>query len=139
MLPFITFQGQAASAIDFYEQVFGGTNKEIMRWCDAPGASDVSEKMKDKVLYGKMTICGTDMMFSDTDPDFHAPQAFTASCFISLAISFDSENALRDAYEKLSDGGVVLMEIGPQFFAEMYAWVQDKFGVTWQLTYNTCE
>ena len=135
--PFITFQGQAAEAIDFYEQVFGGTKKEIMQWGDGNPGVPISEKMKDKVLYGKMTVCDTDIMFSDTDPDFHAPQTFAPSCFISLALSFDSEDALRSAYEKLSEGGIVLMEIGPQFFAKMYAWVQDKFGVTWQLTYNT--
>ena len=136
--PFITFQGQASAAIDFYEQVFNGTNKVVMRWGDTqhnPGAG-VSEKMNDKVLYCKMTICGTDVMFSDTNPDFHAPKTFAPSCFISLAMSFDDEDTLRTVYEKLSDGGVVLMEIGPQFFAKMYAWVQDKFGVTWQLTYN---
>ncbi|MCL1996710.1 MAG: VOC family protein [Defluviitaleaceae bacterium] len=132
--PFITFQGQAAEAMDFYVQVFGGSNKEIMRYSDS--GMSVSENMKDKVLYGKMTICDTDVMFSDTDPGFHKPQTFATSCFISLAMAFDNEDTLRTVYEKLSKEGVVLMELGPQFFATMYAWVQDKFGVTWQLTYN---
>jgi PhnB protein len=138
--PFITFQGQAAEAIDFYEQVFKGTGKEIMRYGDMPENPDappIADKMKDKVLYAKMTVCGTTMMFSDTNPDFHAPETFARSCMISLAVNFESEEALRAAYEKLKDGGFVLMEIGPQFFAAMYAWVADKFGVTWQLTYST--
>lgn len=132
--PFITFQGQATRAIDFYEEVFGGTNKEIMHWGDSGSA--ISDKMKDKVLHAKMIICGTEVMFSDTDPDFHAPEVFAPSCFISLAVDFESEEKLRMAYDKLIENGVVLMEIGPQFFAKMYAWVQDEFGVTWQLTYN---
>jgi PhnB protein len=80
-----------------------------------------------------MTICGTDVNFSDTDSDFHAPEIFAPSCFISLALHFDSEEKLHIAYESLSDGGQVLMELAPQFFAKMYAWVQDKFGVSWQL------
>ena len=133
--PFITFQGQATEAIAFYEGVFEGTNKEIMHW-GASGTS-TSDKMKDKVLFAKMTICGTEIMFSDTDPDFHAPGVFAPSCFISLAVTFESEEKLRKVYDQLKENGKVLMEIGPQFFAKMYAWVQDEFGVTWQLTYNT--
>ena len=132
--PFITFQGQAACAIEFYEQVFDVTNKEIMRWEDSGAV--VSEKMKGKLLYAKITIGGTDIMFSDTDPDFHEPQTFAPSCFVSLAINFESESALRLAYEKLAEDGRILMELGPQFFAKMYAWVQDRFGVAWQLTYK---
>jgi PhnB protein len=137
--PFITFQGQAKEAIDFYEKVFGGTEKEVMLYGEMPQGPElppVDEKMKDKVLYGKLTVCGTNMMFSDTSPDSHAPETFARSCMISLAANFESEEALRAAYEKLKDGGFVLMEIGPQFFAQMYTWVADKFGVTWQLAYN---
>lgn len=134
--PFITFQGDASEAIDFYEEVFNGTNKEIMRWGDTPINPSASEKMKDKILYAKMNICGTDVMFSDTDPGTHAPETFARSCMISLAVNFDSEEALRLAYDKLASGGFVLMEMAPQFFAKMYAWVADKYGVTWQLTYN---
>ena len=137
--PFITFQGQALDAINFYEQVFGGTNKEIMLYSQLPPnpkAPPISDAMKNKVLYGKLTVCGTTMMFSDTDPSFHSPQTFANSCMISLAVEFESEDMLRAAYEKLTDGGFALMEIGPQFFAKLYAWVSDKFGITWQLTYN---
>jgi len=139
--PFITFQGNAAEAADFYEDVFGGTGKEIMRWGDMPPSPDapVPEKMKDKVLYGKITIGGTDVMFSDTDPDYHAPEAFAPSCFVSLAMDFDSEESLATAYGKLSEEGHVLMEPGEQFFAKQYAWVADKYGVTWQLTFRAGE
>jgi PhnB protein len=96
----------------------------------------MDESMKDKVLYAKMTICGTNVMFSDTNTDFHAPETFARSCMISLAMNFDSEEALRTAYTLLKDGGLILMELGSQFFAQQYAWVADKFGVTWQLAYN---
>jgi PhnB protein len=137
--PFITFQGKAAQAADFYEKVFGGTDKEIMRWGDMPPNPEmpVAEEMKDKVLYGKMTIGGTTMMFSDTDPNFHAPEVFAPSCFVSLAVNFENAEALKAAYGKLSEDGKVLMELGETFFAKQYAWVADKFGVTWQLTFRT--
>ena len=69
--PFITFQGQAKEAVDFYEQVFSGTDKEIMLYGEMPPnleAPPMSDTMKDKVLYGKLTVCGTNMMFSDKSP-----------------------------------------------------------------------
>lgn len=137
--PFITFQGQAKEAINFYQEVFGGTDKEIMCYGDMPpnpAAPPMDDKLKDAVMYAKINICGTNVMFSDTNPDFHAPETFARSCMISLAINFESEEAIHAAYEKLKGGGFVLMELSPQFFAQTYAWVADKFGVTWQLTYN---
>ena len=133
--PYITFQGNALEAINYYEKVLKGTNKEVSLWGNMGKQTGmpISEKMADKVLYGKLTVCGVDINFSDTDPNFHEPQVFAPSCFISLAIRFKSQDELRVAYDELLTDGTVLMEIGEQFFAKLYAWVQDKYGVTWQL------
>jgi PhnB protein len=49
-------------------------------------------------------------------------------------VRLDTPEEVRRVYDELTvDGGQVLMEIEPTFYAKMYAWVQDKFGVGWQL------
>jgi PhnB protein len=128
--PYIMFNGQASSAIDFYEGVFRGTNKRVMRWGDAPGNTDypVEEMKKDWVLHGEINLCGTNFSIADCD------QVFQSTHFMSLMARLDSPEEVRRVYDELSaDGGQVLMEIEPTFYAKMYAWVQDKFGVSWQL------
>jgi predicted 3-demethylubiquinone-9 3-methyltransferase (glyoxalase superfamily) len=64
---------------------------------------------------------------------------FTINPSISFMINFDpahdSEAAqhLDILWNKLSDGGKILMPLGAYPFSQHYGWVQDKFGVSWQL------
>lgn len=42
-------------------------------------------------------------------------------------------DALNSAWEKLSAGGNIMMAIDAYPFSKRYGWVQDKYGVSWQL------
>ncbi len=128
--PYIMFNGQASGAIDFYERVFCGTNKRVMRWGDAPASSEypADAMKKDWILHGEINLCGTNFSIADCDQDF------PPSHFVSLMARLSTPEEVQRVYNELqADGGQVLMEIAPQFYAKMYAWVQDKFGVSWQL------
>jgi predicted 3-demethylubiquinone-9 3-methyltransferase (glyoxalase superfamily) len=58
---------------------------------------------------------------------------------ISFLIAFKNKDEINGLWESLSTGGVVLMELGKYPFSERYAWIQDKFSVSWQLMYTTNE
>lgn len=42
-------------------------------------------------------------------------------------------NKIESLFRKLSEGGMVLFPLDKYDWSEKYAWVQDKFGVNWQL------
>ncbi|WP_153796011.1 VOC family protein [Foetidibacter luteolus] len=42
-------------------------------------------------------------------------------------------NALNTVWDKLAEGGKVLMPIDAYPFSKRYGWLQDKYGVSWQL------
>jgi len=50
-----------------------------------------------------------------------------------LLIYLDTESELMRVYEMLKSDGEILNEVSLQPFAKMYAWVKDKFGVSWQI------
>lgn len=52
---------------------------------------------------------------------------------VSFFLQFATAEAIDRAWEKLADGGTVLMEIDRYPWSERYGWVQDRFGVSWQL------
>lgn len=58
---------------------------------------------------------------------------------ISLMVNFDpshdkeAETRINDVWAKLSDGGKALMPLDKYPFSERYGWVQDKYGLSWQL------
>jgi predicted 3-demethylubiquinone-9 3-methyltransferase (glyoxalase superfamily) len=58
---------------------------------------------------------------------------------ISLMVNFDpSQDAdaakrIDDVWARLLEGGHVMMEIGEYPFSKRYGWIQDKYGLSWQL------
>jgi predicted 3-demethylubiquinone-9 3-methyltransferase (glyoxalase superfamily) len=59
---------------------------------------------------------------------------FTFTPSISLFVRCDSLDEIQDLYEKVSHGGSVLMELGEIPGYEKFGWVQDQYGVSWQLS-----
>ena len=53
---------------------------------------------------------------------------------ISLFVLLESVEETNAAWNKLVDGGSVLMPIDKYFWSERYGWVQDKYGMTWQVS-----
>lgn len=52
----------------------------------------------------------------------------------SIAVVVDSGDEFSTVVESLSTSGVFLMEPGGYDFAANFAWVQDRFGLSWQIT-----
>jgi predicted 3-demethylubiquinone-9 3-methyltransferase (glyoxalase superfamily) len=74
-----------------------------------------------------LTIDGQELMGLNGGP------VFTINPAISFYVSCKTQPEVDNLYQKLSDGGSVLMELNKYPFSEKYAWVNDKFGVSWQL------
>ena len=64
---------------------------------------------------------------------------FTINPSISMMVNLDPARDMRARehldmlWETLADGGTVLMPLGEYPFSKRYGWIQDKFGVSWQL------
>jgi predicted 3-demethylubiquinone-9 3-methyltransferase (glyoxalase superfamily) len=52
---------------------------------------------------------------------------------MSLFVECADEAELDGAFQQLSARGAVLMPLGNYGFSAKFAWVQDRFGVSWQL------
>ena len=52
---------------------------------------------------------------------------------ISFFIYCESENKIEKLYNRLADGGIVMMPLDKYDWSPKYAWVKDKFGLSWQL------
>jgi predicted 3-demethylubiquinone-9 3-methyltransferase (glyoxalase superfamily) len=58
---------------------------------------------------------------------------FRFSDAVSLFVYCGSDSEIDRLYGKLSENGSVLMPLGKYDWSAKYAWVRDKFGVSWQL------
>ena len=123
--PFLMFQGGAAQpALDLYLATFPDSHVvQVERW--AEGEAGPVGTIKVAVF----TICGREFMCSDS-PIRHEFD-FTPSS--SIFVDFDSVTELDHTFEILTAGGKVLMPLGDYGFSQRFGWVNDRFGVSWQL------
>jgi predicted 3-demethylubiquinone-9 3-methyltransferase (glyoxalase superfamily) len=122
--PFLMFQGgDAGPAMDFYVELFGGSIEHVQRYgTDGPGAPGT-------IVAAAFVIAGQTILCSDS-PIKHGFD-FTPSS--SLFVDCDSETDIRRFAEELADRGDVLMPLDNYGFGRLFTWVNDRFGVSWQL------
>jgi predicted 3-demethylubiquinone-9 3-methyltransferase (glyoxalase superfamily) len=61
---------------------------------------------------------------------------FTFNPSISFMVSCDTSDEVDNLYKELIQEGTALMEVGEYPFSKRFAWVQDKYGLSWQLTFE---
>ncbi len=127
--PFLMFtgaqHGKAEEAIGFYTDLLGGSIVRIERY----GAGDPAGP-EGTVKVAAFTLNGQDFMAIDSD----RAHGFAFTPALSLFIECESLAELERAYHGLLDGGMALMPLDNYGFSQRFGWVQDKYGVSWQLT-----
>ena len=108
----------------FYVSLFPGSEiRSIERYGpDGPGPGGA-------VKVAAFSLAGRDFLCIDS-PVKHA---FTFTPSISLFVDCEGEAELDAALRRLSEGGEVLMPLGDYGFSKKFGWVDDRFGVSWQL------
>lgn len=122
--PFLMFHGKAEEAMNFYVSLFpGGEVLEVTRYgADQAGAE--GWVMRARFSIGSQTILCID---SPVKHDFTFTPAF------SLFVECESEEELQRLYSSLAEGGVALMPLNNYGFSRQFGWVNDRYGVSWQL------
>ena len=120
------FDSDAEEAIKFYASILENAKTGSIAYYGEAG-HEIHHRPKDSVMTVHLTINDQELMGLNGGP------IFTINPSISFYVSCKSQIEVDNLYKKLSDGGSVLMELNKYSFSEKYAWVKDKFGVSWQL------
>jgi len=121
--PYITFDGTARQAMEFYQSVFGG-NLTVSTFGEF-GTTDAA--VADKVMHAMLhTDSGFALMASDLAPGM----PYTPGAAIAISLSGDDPQ-LREYWTKLSDGGTVSMPLEKQMWGDEFGQCTDKFGIPW--------
>ncbi len=138
--PNLWFKGDAEEAVNFYLSVF--PESKILSTSRYPheGLADFQKDFAGKVLTITFQLFGQEFVAINAGPEF----SFNPS--VSFMVNFDprffsSESSPEAAatekldamWQALSAGGKVLMPLDKYPFSERYGWVEDKYGLSWQL------
>ena len=121
---FLMFEGRAEEAMTFYLSLFDDAEVlSISRYgADGPGKEG-------SVQQATFSLAGQPFMCIDSPME----HAFTFTPAMSLFVQCASEAELDRLYAALAEQGAELMPLGNYGFSTKFGWVNDRFGVSWQL------
>jgi len=124
--PYISFNGDARQAMQFYEHVFGGDLR--LSTFGEFGAQDSPDA--DKIMHAMLeTPSGFTLMGADTPTGTD----YRPGTNISVSLSGDDADELSGCWEKLSDGGTVTVPLEKQMWGDEFGMCVDRFGVAWMV------
>jgi predicted 3-demethylubiquinone-9 3-methyltransferase (glyoxalase superfamily) len=124
--PFLWFDSNAEEAVNFYVSTFKNSKINTITYYGAD-AEKIAGRKKGSVMTIAFEIEGQEFVAINGGPVFQITPA------ISFFVNCDNSKELDTLWEKLSQNGTVMMELDKYPFSERYGWIQDKFGVSWQL------
>lgn len=126
IIPHLWFDHQAEEAVNFYTTLF--QDSKILRESRyGEEGAKVSGRAEGTIMTVTFLLAGQEFIALNGGPYF----TFTPA--LSFFVNEDTEEEINETWEKLTAGGTVLMEMDTYPFSEKFGWVQDKFGISWQL------
>lgn len=133
-IPYLMFNGRCQEAIEFYKSAIGAELEMMMRFSDSPEPmpeGSIPPGFEDKVMHASLKVGNSTIWLSDgceTKPEFKG---------FSISIGSDSASELQSIFDKLANGGEVIMPMSKTFWSEAFGMVKDKFGISWMLGVNS--
>lgn len=117
--------GKARAAIELYTSVFADSAvKDIVYFkAGEPGGNE------GEIKQAIFTLAGQEYRAMDSAMGHQF--SFTPS--MSIFVNCDSEDEIARMFSQLSEGGAVMMPLDEYAFSKKFAWIADRFGVSWQL------
>ena len=123
--PYISFDGKAKEAIEFYKNVFGG-NLTLSTFKE--GGMPVDPSVADRIMHAMLIAeNGMTLMVSDTPPGM----PYNPGNNIGISLSGDNEEELKGYWNKLSDGATITVPLDKAPWGDTFGMVTDKFGIGW--------
>ncbi len=124
--PYVSFDGNAREAMEFYREVFGG-ELTISTFGDM-GAPE--GEGADGVMHANLaTEAGLTLMGADMPPG----ETHTRGNSMTVSLSGDDGGELRGYWDKLSEGGAVMVSLEKQVWGDEFGMCVDRFGTPWMV------
>ncbi|MBJ8119038.1 MULTISPECIES: VOC family protein [Bacillus] len=122
---FLMFEGKAEEAMNFYTSLFDQSEIVSISRYDENGPGK-----EGTVIHATFTLNGQEFMCIDS----YVKHEFTFTPAMSLYVTCKTEEEIETVFNKLAQDGAILMSLGAYPFSKKFGWLNDKYGVSWQLT-----
>ena len=133
MNPYLSFRDNAAEAMAFYQSVFGGT-LESTSFAEMNASEDPAEG--EKVMHSQLTTeRGFVLMASDTPNSMNLDEGSS----YSISLSGDDGDELRGYWDRLLDGGTMILPLEQAPWGDSFGMLDDRFGTSWMVSISAAK
>ncbi len=122
IVPHLWFDKEAKEAAEFYVAALGGDSK-------VTNVSTIHGTPSGSVDIVSFALLGHAFMGISAGPIFKPNPS------ISFLVACSTKEEVDTIWNKMSQGGSALMELGTYPFSERYGWIQDRYGFSWQIMF----
>ena len=128
LTPYLSFDGNCAEAMRFYERVLGGKLEALLTNAQTPAAEHVPPGNEDRIMHAYLTFDGAELMAGDALAGSYKPMTG-----VGLALTYENVADARRVFDALGEGGKVTMPFEKSFWAEGFGMATDRFGTHWMV------
>jgi PhnB protein len=141
-VPYLNFDGDAAEAMAFYAELFGGRIVYQSTFGEMPpheGMPPLPEAAKGRLMHAHLQVGAQSIMASDTMPampgqaDEACAGGYRKPQGMWVAIQVDGTAEGRRVFDALARGGQVAMPFQATFWSAGFGMVTDRFGTPWMV------
>ena len=126
IVPHLWFDREAKDAAGFYAAAFGGDSAFT-------DLTTITGTPSGEVDIARFKLLGYELMAISAGPEFRINPSISFIVNFDPGRRSDARTAQEELWVKLGAGGTVFMPLDRYPFSERYGWVQDRYGVSWQL------
>jgi PhnB protein len=123
------FDGDCASAMNFYQRIFGGRMEALTTVGESPMAAQFPPSSAHRVIHASLSFDGNTLMASD----WMAPEPYPGIKGTRFTLTCQSAEEASRLFAELSEAGRVQMPLQKTSWARAFGMLLDRHGVPWQV------
>jgi PhnB protein len=128
-IPYLSFNGNCAEAMRFYERALKGKLVMMIRNADTPMAAQMPKEHADRITHARLALSGGGMLYAGDCPP---SMPYSGIHGVGFALNYATVDEAKAAFNALAEGGgKVTMALQPTFWAKIFGMLTDRFGTPW--------
>jgi PhnB protein len=127
---YLSFNGNCAEAMQFYETALEGKLEALLKGSQSPMADQMPPGSADRVMHARLVLDNGVLMAGDSMPGGNAYEGMKG---FSMALTYPDAAQAQKVFDRLSEGGTVTMAMAGTFWADAFGMLVDRFGTPWMV------
>lgn len=128
---YLSFDGQAREAMNFYAQVLGGNLTSMLAYSKSPCAAQMPDVDPEAIMHACLELPGGGSLMAGDCAGGCSGGPFQGIKGMTVTLNYATVEEATSRFRALAEGGQVQMDLQPSFWAKVWGMCLDKFGTPW--------